>query len=439
MNLERPENMYIDKPHESNTLRFLRRCLDSDERLVEFLIDLLVRQQPVWAVDLAVEVADRKICLVYQTHGKIALDEFPADKLNEAMGRQVLAGLFAALIEADDLLIDLSMILLSPSQIIYQPETCKIYLFVVPVVRNPPSPSSVWQTFVALITSIGQAFNLSDTIKSALTSELDDQSTLTADVLINLEACLQIKSASALDVPDENVISANNTLVNNHRFFSNFKLRRTHIFWVVLHVFLLAFLSPSWLDLAVAKHIAYRLFILSFTVLLLIADALRFRLMSVLTDTITQSISSFKLSVKYAMHPAMDERLKHGFPLRDEPASGGQTVLLTPPQAAVKFGMLSEKLPGSPEEIEGLRAYILVDEFVVGRDNRLCDFTLPSTTVGRRHARIVRREGIFFITDLGSKNGTSLDGRRLNKLEDYELPDQCRLEFADLSFFFLAS
>jgi hypothetical protein len=116
--------------------------------------------------------------------------------------------------------------------------------------------------------------------------------------------------------------------------------------------------------------------------------------------------------------------------------TANQTVLLAGRSDNFRLAMLSSGLPGTPEEGEGLRAYILVDEFIIGRDEIAADLHLPVTTVGRQHAKIQRREGAFFLSDLGSKNGTSLDGRRLNKFEEYMLPDRCRLVFADQAFYF---
>ena len=100
------------------------------------------------------------------------------------------------------------------------------------------------------------------------------------------------------------------------------------------------------------------------------------------------------------------------------------------------FAVISEGLPGSGREKEGLRAFILTSEFVIGRDAALCDFVLPTKAVGRRHARISKFGEDYFIQDLGSVNGTLLDGKRLNRHELYLLPDRCRLRFADMAFHF---
>jgi DNA-binding winged helix-turn-helix (wHTH) protein len=49
---------------------------------------------------------------------------------------------------------------------------------------------------------------------------------------------------------------------------------------------------------------------------------------------------------------------------------------------------------------------------IVGRD-RDCEVCIDSGTISRRHARIVVTNGQATIEDLGSKNGTAVDGRRV--------------------------
>jgi pSer/pThr/pTyr-binding forkhead associated (FHA) protein len=100
--------------------------------------------------------------------------------------------------------------------------------------------------------------------------------------------------------------------------------------------------------------------------------------------------------------------------------------------------MLSEGQPGTPAEHEGIRAFILVDEFIIGRDAQKSDLCLPDQAVGRMHARILRRASSFFIHDLGSGNGTELDGKKLARHEDQLLPDSCLLSFAGREFYFTA-
>ncbi len=52
------------------------------------------------------------------------------------------------------------------------------------------------------------------------------------------------------------------------------------------------------------------------------------------------------------------------------------------------------------------------DTIVIGRHPG-CDIRVPDETVSRRHARIIVAEGGYFIEDLGSRNGTYVNGQRV--------------------------
>ena len=113
------------------------------------------------------------------------------------------------------------------------------------------------------------------------------------------------------------------------------------------------------------------------------------------------------------------------------------TIPLNLQQDVFRIAMLSEGAPGTIEENQGLRVFILVDEFLVGRDKTICDLTFDEKTIGRTHARITRHSSHYFIEDLGSKNGTFLNGKKLNKFQTYLLPEQCRLKFAEQYLYFI--
>jgi DNA-binding winged helix-turn-helix (wHTH) protein len=51
---------------------------------------------------------------------------------------------------------------------------------------------------------------------------------------------------------------------------------------------------------------------------------------------------------------------------------------------------------------------------IVGRD-RDCEVSIDSGTISRRHAKIVVTNGQATIEDLGSKNGTSVEGRKVTR------------------------
>lgn len=116
-----------------------------------------------------------------------------------------------------------------------------------------------------------------------------------------------------------------------------------------------------------------------------------------------------------------------------------KTVLLEQVFPPKRIAMICSGIPGTPEENIGRKAYILVDDFLIGREGSKVDFKIGSLSVGRIHARIVRNENSFFIEDLDSRNGTFVDQRRLKKGEEYLLPENCKIRFADKEFFFVAN
>lgn len=75
------------------------------------------------------------------------------------------------------------------------------------------------------------------------------------------------------------------------------------------------------------------------------------------------------------------------------------------------------------------------DEFVIGRQAKLQEW-ITAKNIGRNHAKILYMNGKYFIQDLESKNGTSLNSRRLNPNEAVELNDGDIITISELSITF---
>ena len=71
------------------------------------------------------------------------------------------------------------------------------------------------------------------------------------------------------------------------------------------------------------------------------------------------------------------------------------------------------------------------DEVRIGKKADLVDYAINnSTSVSRQHAMITRRRGQFFLTDLGSTNGTFINNNRISG--SVELQDGDNIRFADV-------
>ncbi|MDO5733991.1 MAG: FHA domain-containing protein [Eubacteriales bacterium] len=84
------------------------------------------------------------------------------------------------------------------------------------------------------------------------------------------------------------------------------------------------------------------------------------------------------------------------------------------------------------------RYFVFNKEFWIGRDPELNDLVLSESSICLRHCRLCQYAGNFYIEDFASKNGTYLNGRRLQRRKQILLPDKCLLKFADLNFYFEA-
>jgi hypothetical protein len=96
-------------------------------------------------------------------------------------------------------------------------------------------------------------------------------------------------------------------------------------------------------------------------------------------------------------------------PVTAQPTAKARTVSATPPRSAAPMAphevrlSLLEPIDPVPAEYSLLKEEVSLGR---GEDN---DVVIPHASVSRAHARLMRRNGVFELTDLNSTNGTYLD------------------------------
>lgn len=127
-------------------------------------------------------------------------------------------------------------------------------------------------------------------------------------------------------------------------------------------------------------------------------------------------------------------------PHRSPPSSNGSPV---GPQSSP--GSSQGAAPSSPGGgptlfllYNGQRYPVTKDQFIIGRGSKTSDLAIKDGNISRKHAAVIRRNGTFYIKDLGSTNGIDYKGMRIDNkridegdifhLCDYELRFSYRQE-----------
>jgi pSer/pThr/pTyr-binding forkhead associated (FHA) protein len=87
------------------------------------------------------------------------------------------------------------------------------------------------------------------------------------------------------------------------------------------------------------------------------------------------------------------------------------------------------------ERVNGTRYELSEGSLTIGRDSTNDVVVLDDSKVSRTHAEVQFREGRWLLVDLGSRNGSTVNGRRIRQ---HPLKDGDRIQFGDISFVFTA-
>lgn len=83
--------------------------------------------------------------------------------------------------------------------------------------------------------------------------------------------------------------------------------------------------------------------------------------------------------------------------------------------------------------LKGQRLIVKVPIVNIGRAD-YCDMVIPDDSVSSQHAKLTRREGVWVLTDLGSTNGTMVDGEKVEG--DIPLAPGAFVRFGDVQLIF---
>lgn len=67
------------------------------------------------------------------------------------------------------------------------------------------------------------------------------------------------------------------------------------------------------------------------------------------------------------------------------------------------------------------------EQFIIGRGSKAADLSIPDVNISRQHVTVIRRNGAYYIKDLGSTNGIDYNGTRIDnkRIEEGDVFSLC--------------
>ena len=120
-----------------------------------------------------------------------------------------------------------------------------------------------------------------------------------------------------------------------------------------------------------------------------------------------------------------------GLAAAGHPGMNGPGVQHAPPPQQAPIQPVGGAGPTLFLVYNGQRYPVTKDQFIIGRGSKTSDLPIKDGNISRKHAAVIRRNGTFYIKDLGSTNGIDYKGMRIDNkridegdvfhLCDYEL------------------
>jgi hypothetical protein len=122
--------------------------------------------------------------------------------------------------------------------------------------------------------------------------------------------------------------------------------------------------------------------------------------------------------------PPMPSRFGRATPLANPSlVAAGLTPPLPPVEAAMNGATLYLVFDNQKYRIDK-------DQFIIGRGSKSSDLPIKDGNISRKHAAVIRRNGTYFIKDLGSTNGIDFKGMRIDnkRIDEGDVFHLCEYE-----------
>lgn len=155
-----------------------------------------------------------------------------------------------------------------------------------------------------------------------------------------------------------------------------------------------------------------------------------------LADELTTAVTEHARSQRYSFSGPVSVRLQRD----DELATGVFRVRSARVRGGIAPASSAVATPAHPVlQVDGRSYQLTAERTTIGRGSE-CDVVVDDPGTSRRHLEVVRTEGRTTAHDLGSTNGTTVDGRRLDAAggRTAVLRDGSRIQLGSTTVVFLS-
>lgn len=110
-----------------------------------------------------------------------------------------------------------------------------------------------------------------------------------------------------------------------------------------------------------------------------------------------------------------------------------RSVARSPAVPAAKPGKAPDRLSVTAHDGSKPRTFDLDDELLIGRASK-CKVVITDPYASQVHARVFRRDGTFYLEDMGSTNGTYLNRKKVSSATPVSRGDRARIGKTELEF-----
>ncbi|HEY8200165.1 MAG TPA: FHA domain-containing protein [Actinomycetota bacterium] len=112
---------------------------------------------------------------------------------------------------------------------------------------------------------------------------------------------------------------------------------------------------------------------------------------------------------------------------------GVRSVARSPAAPMLKPGKAPDRLAVTAHDGSKPRTFSLDEELLIGRATK-CRVVITDPYASQVHARVFRRDGTYYIEDMGSTNGTYLNRKKVTSATPVARGDKARIGKTELEF-----